>query len=115
MARDLGVVPASAVAQHLAFIVVDGDPGGLLDELAQLGAVEARQLLARIEHERNALRRELGRMLHHRVATVRRDDAQPDVAAWRDLRSARPAPWRPGGKPLIWLLSTSVMIMACAV
>lgn len=71
---QLGEAQAGAFAQHLAFVVVHGNPGGLLDEAAQLGAVKHGQALAGVEDERDLGGSELLGVLDHRVAAIRRDD-----------------------------------------
>ena len=91
-------VCAGALAQHLGLVVVDRDPARLLDEAAQLGAVEHRQALARIEDERDAGGGELRGVLQHRVAAVGRDDADAQVGARRHRRSRAPTASRPGGR-----------------
>jgi hypothetical protein len=82
----------------LAFVVVDGDPAGLLDEMRQLVAVEHRQALARVEHEGDAGGLELLGVLKHGVAPVGGDDAQADVAARGARPCGAPASWRRGGR-----------------
>ena len=57
--------------------------------MRQFLAVEHRQALAGIEHERNAGRVELLGVLQHRFAAVRGDDAEPDVVARRAPRDVR--------------------------
>ena len=86
---------ASALGQHLRLVVVDRDPGGALDEGAQLRAVEHRQPLARIEDEGHRRRGELLGVLEHGRAPVGGDDGDAQVgASWhrgfvRPLHGAR--------------------------
>src|SRR6187399_2536907 len=61
---------AGALGEHLRLVVVDGDPGGAVDERTQLLAVEHGQALARIEDERYAGSGELACMVEHGAASV---------------------------------------------
>ena len=65
-----------AVAEHLAFVVVDSDPIRILNEPGQLLTIEHRQALTWVKHKRDARSFELLRMLQHGVAPIGRDDAQ---------------------------------------
>ena len=70
---------ACAVTQHLAFVVVHGDPSGLVNEARQISAIKHGQALAWIEHKRNICRLELFGMLNHGIATIGRNDGKFDV------------------------------------
>ena len=70
---------ACALAQHAPFVVVDGDPGGQPDEFLELGPVELRQLLARVEDEGDAGLVHLARAVLHRFAAVGRNDPDGQV------------------------------------
>ena len=80
---------AGPLGEHLGLVVVDRDPARLLDEAAQLGAVEHRQALARVEDEGHAGGDELGGVAQHRLAAIGRDDRQRQVAARRDVDLVR--------------------------
>ena len=99
LARYVRMAQTGAVAEHLAFVVVDGDPIGVLNEPGQLFAVEHRQALAGIKHKRNARRFELLRMLQHGIAPIGRDDAQTHAFDRTNLDLVRQAhgAWVEGG------------------
>ena len=84
-ARDLGRGSSPVRSrQHLAFVVVDGDPARLLDEVR---AARRRRTSAGPGpgSKTNGMPAavELRGVLQHRVAAVGRDDAEPDVVARR--------------------------------
>ena len=58
---------------------------------------------------------QLLRVLQHRVAAVGRDDADRQMSVARRHRGQVRRLHRPGWKAVIWLLSGSVMMIACAV
>ena len=62
---------AGALLHQLGFIVIEGNPGGFFDEIHQLGAIEHRHALARIEDKRNAGFDKLRGMLNHAVLAIR--------------------------------------------
>ena len=71
-------------AQHSRLIVVEGNPACLIDESSQFGPVEHRQALTGIEDERDADSCHLLGVLLHRLAAVRRNNPEADVARWRN-------------------------------
>ena len=66
--------PAGAVAEHLAFVVIHRDPGGLLHEPGQFLPIEHGQALAGVKHEGNACRHALSGMFQHGIPPIGRDD-----------------------------------------
>ncbi|MCY1558639.1 hypothetical protein D9M68_955920 [compost metagenome] len=68
--RDGLKAQTGAVAEHLALVIVHGDPGRELDELRQLFAVEHGQTLTRIEHERDTRDMQLLGVLQHGIAAI---------------------------------------------
>ena len=74
---------AGALAEHLGFVVVQRHPARLIDEAAQLGAVEHRQALARIEDEAGAGVCQLLGVLEHGIAAVGRNDRDLHVVPRR--------------------------------
>src|SRR5690606_22269489 len=73
---DLRLAPPGALDEQRRLVVVDGDRRGGRDERTQGFAVEHRQALTRVEDVWNAGLDELARVLQHRVAAVRRHDAE---------------------------------------
>src|SRR3990172_9500508 len=68
-----------AFLHKFGFVIVERDPGGLLEEGQQIVAVEQRHALSRVEDEGNAGLGELPRMLDHALAPVGRNDAELDA------------------------------------
>ena len=69
--------------RSLRLVVVDGQIGRTLDHRGELGAIEQRQALPRIEDERDARIGELARVRLHAFLAVGRDDPQRDIARHR--------------------------------
>ena len=68
-----------AIPDELPLVVVDGKPGRLIDETAQIVAVEHRKSLTRIEDERDVRVYELAGVLDHAFPSIGRYDANGDA------------------------------------
>ena len=66
----------AVMLEKLPFVVIDHQIIGLIQEPAQFITTEHRQALAGVKEERDAFGFKLGGMIQHRLASVRRDDAQ---------------------------------------
>ena len=73
-AGDVRQGQARTFHQHFHFIVVGRHIRGFVDEVDQLFAIEAWQLLTRIEHEGDAQLGQVGGVLEHALVAVGRND-----------------------------------------
>src|SRR6202040_2489821 len=78
--KHLADPPAALLLHELPFVVIHCNPARLRDEAREIGRVEHRQSLPRVEDERYARRGKLGGVFDHATTAVGRDDTYRDVA-----------------------------------